>query len=316
MFFRAIKAAPIVGGLVATVSTSKSAVDDRFGHAVTLIGDTLAVGAPLTDTSENDAGAVYLFSRHQGGINRWGQIARFLLSSPREGDQFGTAIAMDNGFVVIGAQFKDDIGTNAGIAYVFARSQSGNWQLSAALSADDTGAGDHFGSAIALAENALLFGVAADSVVGVNAGAAYAFVKSGTSWTQQIKLKMTDAGRYDAFGHAVAVNKNLAAVGVPQDDDLGSDTGSVYLFQRNYDQAEHWQHVTKIHAADASVGDQFGNSVALSDNTLAVGAAFADDAGTDSGAVYVFRRDNEKSDSWHQVAKLIANDAQTADFFR
>ncbi|MCP3971141.1 MAG: hypothetical protein GY717_12650, partial [Rhodobacteraceae bacterium] len=105
----------------------------------------------------------------------------------------------------------------------------------------------------------------------------------------------TDAAVGDYFGRSVAISGDTLVVGAPYNDDP-SDSGSAYVFARNSDgaggvSADTWGQVSKLTASDADIGDQFGFSVAISGDTLVVGARFGDSdtpAVDDSGSAYVF----------------------------
>ena len=120
---------------------------------------------------------------------------------------------------------------------------------------------------------------------GANSGSAYVFTRSGGVWTQQAKLTATDAAPADQFGIAVSVSGDTAVVGAYFDDDAGIDAGSVYVFTRT---SGIWTQHVKFTAADAAPGDNLGGSVAVSGDTVVVGASANDDAGLSSGSAHVF----------------------------
>ena len=182
----------------------------------------------------------------------------------------------------------------------------------AKLTASDALAGDKFGSSIAISGSTVVVGAHLDDL-GVDAGSAYAFVRSGSTWTQQQKLTASDAGVSDEFGTSAGVSEDHAVVGSPKDDDAGNcegaDCGSAYLYLRT---GSTWGDVQKITAGDAAAGDEFGTSVAIDGQTAVVGAPFDDDAANSSGSAYVFVLTN---DTWTQEAKLTAGDPATNDQF-
>ena len=101
------------------------------------------------------------------------------------------------------------------------------------------------------------------------------------------------------FGESVSVNGNTAVVGAPRDEDYGIEVGSAYVFERDPDTGS-WRQMAKLNSADGGVGDEFGWSVLVLQNTVIVGApsAFL------GGAAYVFRRDSGGPDHWGEVLKL------------
>ena len=150
--------------------------------------------------------------------------------------------------------------------------------------------------------------VAAMIVVGLLAGPAQA-----QHFNQVAKLAAADAAPDDRFGTAVAIDGDTAVVGAPDDDDAGDQSGSAYVFVR--DATSIWQQVKKLTAADAAAGDRFGRSVAISGDTVVIGASDDDDAGDDSGSAYVFDRNDGGTNDWGEVKKLTAADAAAGDRF-
>ena len=304
-------------GVMAAVRATAGKEGDRFGDAVALAKNTLVVGAPESDAFGVDAGVAYVFYRNRGGADRWGQAAVLGVAELDADDRLGSAVSVSGDVIVVGARFDDTFGVNAGAAYIFERNQGGadRWGAVTKFGGDDTRSGDRFGEALVLDGNTLLVGVPADSDVGINSGAAYAFLRSGNTWIQRAKLTAVDAASNDLFGQAVAISGDTVAIGAYQDDDRGGDSGSVYLLRRNLKGSDQWGVAAKITADDGASGDQFGQMVALDGDTLVVGAAFDDVAGADAGSVYVFYRNRGGPDNWGLVAKLTAENASAGDFF-
>ena len=191
------------------------------------------------------------------------------------------------------------------------------------LVASDAEADDWFGRSVSVSGDTVIVGANFEDHPGavffiVNGGAAYVYQRNhggADSWGEVKKLIASDSQPHDHFGHAVAVSGDTAIVGARSEDTGGSNAGAAYVFQRDQGGPDNWGEVTKLTAADAHAGDEFGRSVAVSGNTILVGALAEDAAGIDAGAVYVFERNEGGADNWGQVAKLTASDAQTEDFF-
>src|SRR6266508_458911 len=171
----------------------------------------------------------------------------------------------------------------AGSAYVFVRSGTG-WSQQAKLTASDAASGDRFGDAVGISGNTVVVGA---SDAASDAGSAYVFVRSGTSWSQQAMLTASDAAVFDLFGRALAVSGDTAVIGAPSDDtDAGPNAGSAYVFVRS---GTSWSQQAKLTASDAAAFDFFGAAVAISGDTVVVGALADDtDAGSNAGSAYVF----------------------------
>jgi len=235
--------------------------------------------------------------------------------SPNElgiSDQFGAAVALDGGTLVVGAPWHDPLGgaPNDGAAWVFERGVSG-WAQAVKLTPSVV-SGGRFGSALAIAGDTLFAGAPYESFASTAApGAVYVYERSLGSWSESARLTASDYAQYDLFGSALALSGDTLAVGAPRDDSGGvNDRGSVYVFERV---GGAWVERARLTASDAGSFDQFGVSVALDGDRLVVGAPRADIAGrVDQGAAYVFERNGA---SWTEVAKLIAADGLAADTF-
>jgi len=223
------------------------------------------------------------------------------------GDGFGTAVALSGNTALIGAPNDQAVGaTRTGAAYVF-RGQGTSWALEARLTAPDAGGDDFFGSAVALhGDTALIGAQGSDLAAGVDAGAVYVYVRTGTTWMFQDKLEAADGAAGDAFGTALAVHGETCVVGAIFDDDAGGSSGSAYVFERV---GTTWTESAKLTASDAAGSDQFGSSASFDGGTLILGAPGESVA---TGAAYVFTR---PAGAWTEDAKLVASDGVSGDRF-
>lgn len=179
------------------------------------------------------------------------------------------------------------------------------------LTAADGDAYDIFGSALALSGDTAVIGAHWDHVPHPYQGSVYVFVRSGNGWTQVQKLTASDGEATDNFGLSVAISDDTIVVGA-QVDDIGTtpDQGSVYIFTRN---GNEWTEKQKLTASDGEAWDNFGNAVAISGDTIAVGA-YEDNIGSnpDQGSVYIFRLSGEL---WTEKQKLTNVYGQMYDNF-
>lgn len=192
------------------------------------------------------------------------------------------------------------------------------WSEQRKLLAGDRANNDYFGSAVALSAdgNTALIGAWMESDSGTSAnGAAYVFVRSGTSWTQQQKLLAMDKASGDYFGSSVALSAdgNTALIGADGKSDSGtSENGAVYVFSRS---GTSWSQQQKLLAEDKASHDAFGWSIALSGdgNTALIGADGESDGGTlANGAAYVFVRSGA---TFMAQQKLLARDKASNSAF-
>ena len=347
----------------AYIKASNTRAGDVFGIAVAVSGDTMVVGAPGEDsnaTGVNGAplsGAVYVFVRN--GPN-WIQQAYLKASNTGAGDEFGSAVAVSGDTLVVGAHGEDsnaagvngnqndDSATDSGAAYVFVRSGT-NWSQQAYLKASNPGGGfplrgipgDSFGISVAVSGDTVVVGARSESssATGVNgnqsddsakgSGAAYVFMRSGMTWSQQAYLKASNTGggnpglgvSGDSFGAAVAVSgdtaivsavwesSNATGVNGNQSDDSAQQSGAAYVFVRH---GTNWTQQAYLKASNTRASDFFGWSVAVSGDTAVVGGGDNSAPVPGAGAGYVFVRNGT---NWSQRAYLKASNAQTLDFF-
>lgn len=179
------------------------------------------------------------------------------------------------------------------------------------LQAGDGVAGDQFGGSVAMSGNTLVIGANANGGAVAGPGFASVFVRNGSSWTLQQKLTANDGAAEDAFGSAVAIAGDTIVVGAFADGvGTNQSQGSAYVFVRN---GTTWTQQQKLTAADGASFDIFGRTVAISGDTVAVGASSSNiDLNVDQGAAYIFVRSGAV---WTQERKLTAADGAASDFF-
>jgi len=276
----------------AVLSASDAAAGDQFGLTVSVRGETIVVGARLADSHGVDAGAAYVFTRHDG---RWQQAAKLMASDAAAGDLFGR-VSIGEHVMVVSADLNDDRGSNAGKAYAF-ESRAGVWTEVATLAAKDGTAGDEFGVSLALTGDTAVFGAIGSDSRGEDSGAAYVFERRQSQWTQAARLSASDGARRQQFGSAVAADAGTIVVGAPDDGGKGKGAGAAYVFERGTDG---WTEAAKLTASDAAAASWFGSTVAVSGNTIVVGMHLNGE-GKRPGAAYVFER---RQGAWSEVARL------------
>ena len=225
-------------------------------------------------------------------------------------DQFGHSIAIKQGIVVVGARLDDDALENSGSVYLF--DALTNVQL-AKLTASDAAANDLFGHSVAIYQGIVAVGAIYDDDHGNSSGSVYLFdadPASPTFGTQLHKLTASDADSGDIFGISVAMNQGILAVGATNNQDHGIQSGSAYLFD-----VQTGIQLAKLTASDASAVDNFGNSIAIAQGIVAVGARLDDNVLENSGSVYLFDADPSSKTFGTQLSKLTASDADAGDFF-
>ena len=305
----------------AELTASNGAAQNYFGRSVAVSGNTMVIGSPFATVGKNAyQGAAYVYT--ESG-STWTQSAEITASDGTANTYFGQSVSIDGNTIVIGA-----IGNNSyeGAAYVFTGSGT-TWTQTAELVASDEKTQSYFGSSVSISGTTIVVGAdgATIDTVGVDGttidsgqGAAYIFTGSGSSWTQAAKLTASDGAAGDSFGTSVAISGNTVAVGAYYAAVLGNtNQGAAYVF---VEPGSGWTNMTetaKLTAADGEVNDFLGLSVAISGNTVVLGAYNGTAAGGNlgQGAAYVF---TEPSSGWadmSQNATLTASDGQAGDSF-
>jgi len=124
-----------------------------------------------------------------------------------------------------------------------------------------------------------------------------------------IKVAPNDCQTEDQFGRAVDVFGNYAIVGADGNDDRADNAGAAYMLHSD---GHAWQPVQKLSAIDGEEYDFFGCSVSIDNDLAIIGAYGDDDHGNNSGASYIFAKDD---DYWYELTKLKAQDSKSQDFF-
>ncbi|HKX46958.1 MAG TPA: FG-GAP repeat protein, partial [Planctomycetota bacterium] len=283
-------------------------VQDLFGHAVAVSGDTALISARNDDHGGVvDAGSAYVFVR---GAEGWDLQAKLTAPDAGEFDAFGISVGLSGDVAVIGAALDDTgFGVDAGSAYVFAR-EGTTWSLQAKLTASDALAQDLFGSAVAVSGDTVLVGSPRDDHAGgFDAGALYVFERVGAAWSQNAKLVAVDAQPGDQLGGAIATSGATLAVGARFDDHSGAvDAGSVYVFVHD---GSAWSLQARLVDADAGAGDGFGSSVAVEGERIVAGAPQDDLSGVqNAGSAVLFERSGA---IWTELEKLVSPDPEPID---
>jgi len=293
-------------------------------------------GGNQQDDSQQSSGAVYVFTRAGG---TWAQQAYLKGSHLEAGDLFGFSVALSyDGNTLVGSAFDergsartidgphDNLANGAGALYVFTRT-SGTWRQEAYIKGSRTEATDQMGYAVAISEdgNTIAAGAGDEDCLtpGVNppgcdndspprgkaniwVGAAYVFVRSGATWTEQAFIKANNARPYNSFGVKLALSGdgNTLAVASYVEDYRGQgirppdlqpflivdhldpwrarqnqaeESGAVYFFSRT---GATWTQQAYVKGSNTEAGDEFGSAVALSGDgrIMVVGAHNEDSA--------------------------------------
>jgi len=235
---------------------------DRFGYSVGIYDDTVIVGST--------SGSVHLFNRNNGV---WTHQAKIVAPDGTVNTNFGRSVGVYDDTAIISAEFDDDKGSYSGSVHLFVRN-NGVWTHQAKLLAPDGSSFVQFGITVGIYGDTAIIGALEYNA----SGSVHLFVRNGVTWTHQAKLVAPDGSEADHF-YTVGLYGDTVIVGAFQDDDdNGSDSGSVHVFVRNNGV---WTPQAKLLAPDRSPGDHFGSSVDVYNGTII--------SGSYTGKSYVFQ---------------------------
>ena len=292
-----------------TIATKITATDgeggDLFGASVALYGDsTIVAGAPRDEIEVSGgvvrSGSAYVFTRSSGS---WSPKAKLTASNAAANDEFGNSVALVGDIILVGAYGKDGNSiTDSGLVYLFVKPDTDDgWTddtETVRLRASDRAVNDNFGRSVALDDATIVVGASGGT------GSAYVFTEPSNGWvanansevTETAKLTASDGASGDQFGRSVAVDGSTILVGGHQNDEKGTDSGSIYVFTEPTDGWADSREAAKLIASDGRAGDRFGIALALDGDTALVAAPRKDanddddDTGNDvadAGSAYV-----------------------------
>ena len=266
------------------LTSSDGTLGDWFGYSVSVSGDTAVIGTV--------GGTAYVFVNSDGA---WSLQAKLTASDGAPGDYFGSAVSVSGDTAVIGASLKN---RTQGAVYVFVRS-GGVWSQQQELTASDGLALDWFGYSVSASGDTAVIGASRKNN---ETGAAYVFVRSGGTWSQQQELTASDGVAGDWFGDSVSVSGNTAVIGAWAKNEYH---GAAYVFTRS---GASWGQPQELLPSDGAASEGFGVSVSVDGDTALIGA-FGQNG---TGAAYLFLPSNG---TWAQHQILTASDGVIGDSF-
>ena len=229
------------------------------------------------------------------------EVDKLTSPNPSPFAYFGRYLSMSSDTIVIGG-------------YVFERDVGGveGWTQTSGLTPSDSPGGNGFAQSVSVSGSTIIVGAQYDDDAASSAGAVYVYERSTRDeWVEVAKLTASDAATNDYLGVSVAVSGNTVVAGAYRHD----GTGAAYVYDRDTGGPGNWGEVAEIKASDGAIADNFGDAVAVSGDTIVIGAFADDDAGASSGSAYVYVRNAGGPNAWGEVAKLTAVQADQGDWF-
>lgn len=261
----------------ARLVAADGAANDFFGASVSISGDRVAVGAPEDEIGgKKSQGSVTLFYRSGA---TWSLEKTLIANDGAALDRFGFSVALSEDQALVGAPGAT---SSKGATYVFG-SNIPSWGQRAKLTDSEGGAGDNFGWSVALYENTALVGRLGNARP-QKGGAAFVFAGPHSTeglWKQQARLELDDG----EYFHSVALGHNTAVIGMANKTISGqSHQGAALVIRRS---GAVWAPQQSIVASDGRDNDYFGASVAISGDTILIGAEHG--GNIKQGAVYALK---------------------------
>lgn len=208
------------------LTAADTASEDNFGYSLSAFDSNIVIGALLSDAQGFESGAAYVFSAN--GLGVWSETQKLLPSDGGVNGLFGAGVALDSQLLAVGALGEGD-GVTSGAVYLYEKNLQGTWQQVQKVSPSDGGSGDAFGLSIALRPPYMAVGAYQNNDPVSNTGAIYSFVQGeDQTWSQQVKLGITDPESDDWLGISVALHSDQLIAGALLDDVSGAESGAVY----------------------------------------------------------------------------------------
>ena len=258
---------------------------DRFGWDVDSTDSHIVVGAKFNDDTASNSGSAYVFSFN--GLN-WVEDQKLVGSDASQNAQFGDAVAIDGGVIVVGAWQDEGApgGFSRGAAYVY-RFNGASWVEEQKLTASDASDFRWFGRSVDVDGSLITVGAYAADVGGLDGGAVYVYRYNGSTWDEETKLTASDAADGDELGWSCAISGDKVFGGARRAEGAGVFTGTTYAFENTGGTT--WAEVGEFFAADGGGSDEFGVHMAADGDHVIVGAWAHDPGGSsNAGAAYYF----------------------------
>ncbi len=225
--------------------------------------------------------------------------------------RIGMSVAISENYFVLGADvvnYQGDI--DSGQAGVFRYDSDGMWYAEPIERPQGIDAYDSFGRRVGIDGETVVVSAFRDDDMGTDAGAVYVLERQNNGvWSSSQKIVPSDGNMLDWFGWELAFDNGTLVVTSKGDDDLGGNSGSVYIFRHN---GTMWQQTQKIISVDGNAFDYFGVSVDLSGTTMVIGADRYDGHAENGGTAWVYEFDGL---SWELSAEILQNSPEVGGAF-
>ena len=278
------------------ITSLQSKSQDFFGSSVDISGDYAVISAVQDDTRGFDAGAAYVY--HWNG-SAWVEQIKLTASDGVFFDKFGSDVAIDGDYIIIGADSAKYNGEGGvGAAYIFHR-LGDTWTQQAKIRASNAAANYFFGKDVDISGDYVIVGANTADYDQGNQGFSYIFHRVGNVWTQQAQFASDGLSTTnDAYGKSVSIDGDYAVVGAYYDQ----YKGAIYIYHRVGDI---WAYQSKVTSEDIAQFDQFGGEISIYGDQILVSASGDNN---NAGAAYLFQR---SGNTWIQQSKFVASEVSS-----
>ncbi|WP_417389767.1 Calx-beta domain-containing protein [Gimesia sp.] len=288
-----------------------------FGDAVSIYENTIVVGVPGDSSGASSGGVAYIYEK-TGSSWSTADVRKLIPSDPAANTDFGVAVSIYDDLLVVGDSRNAAHGSNSGAVYIYTRSGD-SWIDTAPaetkLTASDAGSNSYFGGSVSTNGSEIVVGSHQAQEHGTGTGAAYLYSRNGADWSTlpPDEIKLTGTAAYDYFGTSVSLSDQRLVVGAPG----AGDAGSIFIYTKEgatWDTGTMTETVETINSTESL---SYGDTVAISGGTIAVGVPGISRDGIESGALFVYQA--SALDTWTLASELSPTDLQSAhnvgDFF-
>ena len=251
-------------------------------------------------------------------IPQWSQILKMDASDEDINDNFGSAVAMNDDYMLIGSYNAQGVSlSDVGKVYVWKKSYStfSDYQI---LAPNLQSTSMNFGSSVTIQDNFLMVGAPnrffnskekAGSVYyyKYNGGTAKWGILNNGPYKEDELIQHGTPAAFDRFGCSISVDGNYMIIGASGKGGGGKGKACIYKYQSN-----NWVFVKDIVGSTSANNDEFGHKVQVLGN---LAYASAPNHNTNRGIIYIFNRTNGGSDNWGEIQKVIMESAYINTYF-
>jgi len=271
-------------------------VDEEYGRAVAIDGNTVVIGAAANPVSSDRIGSADVYVRTNSG---WQFQQKLTAPDATSQSVFGVSVAIDGDTIVVGAHGDTNAGFASGAAYVFQRTNN-QWSLTQKLISSESSTWDSFGLSVGVDGNTIVCGAFGNSPSNtLPVGSAFVFRLINNHWVETQKLAASDASENNSFGVTVAIDGNTLIVGAIGNSQFA---GAVYVFEFD---GSSWIEQEKLMSHDRTPRVIFGYRLGIDGDTIVVASEGRGDPPIEFSAAYIFRR---TPSGWHQQKKITTDD--------